>query len=344
MGIRGTIANPKHKLVDYLAQHAANKLTKSMFVVGTPQHVDQLTALSKDLAGIQTVTAAVDTVPFGNQRNGFSWAVFDKPIQIKDRITLKSVESAEQNWTTSTAALWFSTAAGSAGPGADVSMAVANTLFSNGLSATMFDSECTEPLAGLKIELPEKLMAVGGVRPIEPLTDWLTITSVTDNMLKTLNDSAAASFLENSEPLKKVKDVDSFAVFAEISSSTGHPPQFIKIIAGGGGLWSARSRMLVLEPPSSPLVGDKLKFHLANSQELSEPALKSLQSHYETYEGHEGVVLETALVEEELDQKPLVHAKKDTFWPVFGMGSEHGFLVNGIKHAIPGEIMELRDQ
>ncbi|PRT53292.1 hypothetical protein B9G98_00912 [Wickerhamiella sorbophila] len=344
MGIRGTIANPKHKLVDYLAQHAANKLTKSVLVVGTPQYADQLTSLSKDLSGIQTVAAAVDTVPFGNQRNGFSWAVFDKPIQIQDRISLKSVESTDTKWSASTAALSFSAAAGSAGPGAEVSMAAANTLFSNGLSATMFDSDSTEPLAGLKFELPEKLMAVGGVRPIEPISDWLTITSVTDNMLKTLNDTAAASYLENAEALKNADDVDTFLVFAEINSATGRPPQFIKIIAGGGGLWSARSRMLVLEPPASPSVGDQLRFHLANSRKLSEPALKSLHSHYETYEQHEGVVLETALVEEELDQKPLVHAKKNTFWPVFGMGSERGFLVNNVKHAIPGEIMELRDQ
>lgn len=344
MGIRGTIANPRHRVVEYLAQHAANKLTKSIIVVGTPQYADQLSTLSKDLSGIQTIAAAVDTVPFGNQRNGISWAAFDRNITIHDRIKLSSIDSPGTKWTKSTAALRFTTPASRIGPGADVSIAVANTLFTNGQSATLLESDSNEPLAGLHIELPEHLSAAGGVRPVDPVTDWLTITSSADNMLKTLNDGDAASFLENCDELNKVKDTDTFAVFAEIQSSTGRPPQFTKIIAGGGGLWSARNRMLVLEPPSKPAVGDRLRFHLSNTRELSDVALKSLHSHYESYEQREGVILETALVEEELEQPPLLKAKKDTFWPVFGMGSELGFLVNDVKHSIPGEIMELRER
>lgn len=326
--LSGTVVNPTKKLVDYLGENVANRLTKALLVVGTPQHSRQLQDLSAEFPKLQTVALAVDSVPCGVQHNGFSWLVFDKLMSIKERIEPKPSEARQ--WQMPSAAIHVK--AGQL----TLTVPAAPTLFENGLEASIFAGS-PSTLERLHVELPIALKVRSVRRPLRPISKLLTVTSVADNMLKSLDDCSPASFLENVSDLMETAARDR-RVFAELQS--GGNTRYYEVVAGGGGLWSAKARMLVLETDARPRVGDKIRFHLSVDT-FSGAQLQAMRGAYREFENRESCVLEVGPVSEHDSPQQYFEAGPDGFFPGFGFGSERGFLVNGTRHAIVGEVVEL---
>lgn len=323
----GTVVNPTRKLVEYLSTHASNTLAKSLVAVTTPQYASQLKALPEAFPKLQVVGFACDTVPLGCQRNGISWLVMENQLKIMDQARLTDDHS--RNWASSTAAVRITSSPSEPSKLAsnvDFGIPAANTLFSTGNLAEIYAGS-NGPLQALHIDLQLPLKPSQVIRPVIELSDWLEITSSADNMLKTLNHGRPAQVLEDHELLQKAVDPQ---VFAEVES-TG---EFIKVVAGGGGLWSPRSSMLVMEPPCQLRKGERLRFWLQESKLNSdlESQLASTRS--------DSLVAEVAPVPQSLDEeKPYLEFKRDHYLPVFGFGSETGFMIGDHKHSVVGESM-----
>lgn len=321
----GTVVNPTRKLIDYLSTHASNTLAKSLVAVTTPQYASQLKSLPEAFPKLQVVGFACDTVPLGCQRNGISWLVMENQLKIMDKMQL--VNDSSRNWASSTAAVRITSSPSThnkLAPSADFAIPAANTLFSTGNIAEIYAGS-SGPLHSLHVDLQLPLQSSQVIRPVKELSSWLEITSSADNMLKSLDGGRAAQVLEQHELLQTAVDPQ---VFAEIQS-TG---EFIKVVAGGGGLWSPRSSMLVLEAPCQLRRGDRLRFWLQESKLNSdlESQLASTKS--------DSLVVEAAPIPQSLDEeKPYLEFKRDHYLPVFGFGSEMGFMVGDHKHSVVGE-------
>lgn len=323
----GTVVNPTKHLLEYLRAHTANSLARSLLVVATPNHASQLQSLAKEFHNLQTTGIACDTVPLGCQRSGFSWLISESPVKIRERVPLKADNS--RNWAQSSSAVRLTS---SEEPGFDLAILAANTLFSTGRIAEIYASgtNSEEPLSALHVEIQESFKPRQSIKPARPLSDWLEISSVTDNMLKTLDKEPAARYLEKCADLKSARDP---AVFAELDSG-----EMFKVVAGGGGLWSPRASMLVLEPPASPRRSQMLRFWL----EL--PGLSSDLESQLINTPYEGIIAEVAPIPQTTaDEKPILDFKSNHHIPLFGFGSEQGFFVGGQKHAISGESLYFQE-
>jgi len=311
----GTVVNPTRQLADYLSTHASNSLAQSLIAVATPNFAAQLRDLKSNFPRLQTVGLATDTVPLGCQRSGFSFLVSELPLHIKSRQEL--LPDLSRNWSPSTSAFRLT------GPANfDLAVPAANTLFSTGRQAEIYANDDV-PLTSLHAEIEETFKLSHSIKPAKPLTEWLEISGAADNMLKSLNEKPAAGFLEEKVELMESKDPQ---VFAELESG-----EMVRVVAGGGGLWSPKASMLVLEAPASPRRGQMLRFWLQQGTMSSD-----LESQLASTT--DGVVAEAAPVPQtHADEKPYLDYKKNHFLDVFGFGSELGFMVGTHKHAIVGE-------
>lgn len=322
--------NPTKNLLEYLRSHTTNALVRSLLVVATPNHASQLKSLALEFPNLQTIGIACDSVPLGCQRSGFSWLISENPVNIIERVPIK--EENSRNWAQSSSAVRLTS---SFNPVFDLAIPAANTLFTTGQIAEIYASgasskESQEPLSALHVELLESFRPRQSIKPAKPLSDWLEVTSVVDNMLKTLDKEPAARFLEECSDLKSARDP---AVFAELDSG-----EMFRVVAGGGGLWSPRASMLVLEPPASPRRGQMLRFLL----EL--PGLSSDLESQLMNTPPEGIIAEVAPIPQTTaEEKPILDYKSNHHIPVFGFGSEHGFFVGGEKHAISGESLYFQE-
>lgn len=328
MATVGSIINPTKKFAFYLGSHASNNLTKSILAVATPQYADQLPQLAKEFPDVQIITAAVDSVGYGLQRSGFGWCVMEQPVKVLDKVKLQESKN-KRNWDMAVSALRLT--AGKT----DIILPTANTLFTTGQKSALFFGE-EGPFDGLHLALPFSLQVQGGYRPLLPITEQLTITSCAANMLKSVDKKAAASHLEESSELMTLP-ANERVVFAEINGK-----DYYKVTAGGGGLWSPRTRMLVLDPAAKPKVGDKVRFCLSTGRELTAETLKYLEAQYSEYEDSDAFVFECVPPQESLEEKPLKEVGRQGFQAVFGVGSEQGFFINDLRHEVMGETVWLK--
>lgn len=135
-----------------------------------------------------------------------------------------------------------------------------------------------------------------------------------------------------------------------------------EVIAGGGGSWSPRASMLVLDPHASPDIGDTITFSLSDS---SMPILsnsleyrKLLKSSSKIFNdsfinnndnktttkdnNNVGIVLDCApILESSKNNQADLFEQNTVLDGVFCAGSEQGVLVDDIKYNVPGEVLEI---
>lgn len=314
----GTVVNPRRALVDYLLPHASNNLTKAIIAVSTPELASQLRPLASQFPAIQTVAIACDSVPLGVQRNGFSWLVLEKQIEMCQLTPLRPSQSRQ--WEIKRSSLIMET------PSSTINLPAANTLFTTGIESELHVGNSSH-LDLAKILLPCDFRKKTSIEPLQQLTPSLKITGCTDNMLKTLDGEPASSFLQN---LPELQTKLGHSVYAGISSN-GESPAYVKVVAGGGGSWSVRSKMLVLDPQGpTPRVGDHIQFFLATGT-LDASQQSQLRSCIDQ------TVVEVAPQAESIHEPPYLQFRQNDFLPVFGFGSEAGFTLNGLQHNVQGE-------
>lgn len=219
------------------------------------------------------------------------------------------------------------------------------------------------------------ISSVLSTKSVAPLIKLTTggphkITAVKTNMLKKIDNKPAAGFLESCVSLMAPKpgssaDVPDKAnerkVFATViekekAGEKGKASRF-EVIAGGGGSWSPRASMLVLDPHASPSTGDTIEFYLSENSEIFEKGVyqkllkeNGVEVDSEKVGSEENgvkLVMECAPVLEEVTGYEskwglIDYAENSELEGVFTFGSEQGFLVEDVKYTVPGEILEIK--
>ncbi|KAF5102923.1 hypothetical protein D0Z00_000181 [Geotrichum galactomycetum] len=361
---------------------------KAALISVTPQYADQLldfvslsSSKTRGAALEQVVGAAVDVIPYGAQRNGVSVLFSDAAFEIESthpldqsfgdddkrkgrsgaNLSSRGIVTARRTWHLPQS--FLSIATGPSG-GADKKataaasefvLPLANTLFSNGLNNTLVLRNGTnaelELLASVRVQVTDFTLSdtPAARKHVAPLLKLNTgaqrVTACKSNLLKTIDNKPAAGFLESCEELLQHKAINmEKKVFVALEGD-----KFYEVTAGGGGAWSPRASMLVIDNDASPEPGQSVDFYLAlgvdKSKYQSEIVQKGLD--YEAAPAAAAVdriVLECApIVETFADQEGFVNYAEDAVLPgAFGAGSEQGFLLNDRKYNVPGELLELK--
>ncbi|ANB13123.1 hypothetical protein AWJ20_1404 [Sugiyamaella lignohabitans] len=368
-----TVVNPTKPLQTYLARHIEQLPFKpsSLILAVSPELSPVLPDLVADKSnGDQVIGVTCDAVPPASQRNAFSACFFGSRAVIDDASALsdglsqirneRGVTVGRVNWALSSS--FFSIEIGGSvhRPGTSLVLPTANTIFNTGSETTMLyrENDTTSPLlSSLKLRLhtlsgSDKVSKAFTSPLVQIARPQMTITSAVDNMIKTIDNTSAAHFLQSSPELMDPENLTTRdlttpkKVFAEVFSSKTNSVDRFEVIAGGGGEWSPRSAMLVLEPRAQLSSGDKITFYFAktinDSQSYLETteltgSIKDIESQSST-----AFVLECAPVMETLDTT-LAPYKPDTVLAnVFGLGSEQGFLLDDVKHSVNCEVAILK--
>lgn len=352
----------------------------SVIIACTPAHVNELYNLinSKDIGGhlrpLQRIAFVVDSVPFGAQRKAFSCLFFNDRVGIHDPVPLGAPESmagvdptnlagesvrgnqmGRNTWKSSNSYISISYE-----PNGDIIFPAANTIFSSGTESVILHNtrdRATFPgmlLSSVKLGLPSdvKLQIVAALAPLKQIGDGdLKVTASVNNMIKTINGRPAASFLESVSEIMDPAEFDANVprkVFAEVKGSKFSVTSRYEVVAGGGGTWSPRSSMLVLEPQATVSKGDSILFHLAmplkGPESYEKYGLKQQARALESSDTSK-VVLECTPMSESTNEPDLIEYSPDTIIPdSFGIGTENGFLINDIKHSVNGELVVLESE
>lgn len=346
-----TIVNPAKGLGNYVT--SGSSAVKSRLIAATPNHAEQLMDFVDSSSNVQTVGVAVDSVPFGAQRDGFSILEFDQRMDLSEQHELSKptaengnliggLRVARQNWQPSSSFLAFDLGS------RKIVLPGANTTFSTGTESAIAFNDPSQPLSrtllsSLCAKLPLGSTSgslIGGAAPLIKISDELTVTSFQDNLIKTLNDSPAAGFLERASKLQQgeeyIKRVRK--VFATITSVDGTTKRF-EVTAGGGGSWSPKASMLVLEPEAKFHHGDRIYFSMYEPTDENRQSIADQIQQLSTQQN--SFVLEATPVLESANERPIVSYLDDATLPCFGVGSESGFVMDDTKHAVDGEIVSI---
>lgn len=358
-----TVVNPVKPISHYIQEISQiNDPVNSLVVATTPDLAPELLDfMEKNPTGSTgTVVGLVsDAIPFGAQRHAMSVLALDSKINILDAVALESSgqsgsqkKTGRSNWDLNSSFFSMALLNRTGHVVHDITLSTANTLFSTGSQSTMlFRDETQHRLSGtllsaLRIAVPGKWGESSehcvALQPLVGYDEPLIVTSAVDNMLKTINGRPAASFLENSSILMNPEgDPHDRKVFVEIiSGSTGQVSQY-QVIAGGGGTWSPRSSMLVVEPPAILHKQDQLRFSLSTAiktadQFQASPHPKHIDQIQTKTQTH--ISLECASIAESFEEQELFQYPQDSvLHHRFGLSSEHGFILDDKKHAVYGE-------
>ncbi|GMF38918.1 unnamed protein product [[Candida] boidinii] len=190
--------------------------------------------------------------------------------------------------------------------------------------------------------------------------DGLFITSFKGNLIKSINDKPASSFLENSEELMSSK---ASRVFFQLTSTDNtiktksatnnksiqdiHMKEKYEVIAGGGG-WSIKGSYLALDPKCK----DRLKLG-SKVACFIEPKEKIANMRYSNegntvYETNEKLIsIECSKSLEDLNYQSHNNGSNNNSKEIvrdgfLSFGSEKGFTFNGIGHTSHGETIVLK--
>lgn len=331
---------------------------KSLILLSTPSHLTSTIDTAIDLfekKKLQIVVAGVDSVPTSGSK-GVSELWLDEYFKIKSGTFLDEkddlnkpprqsdgidVVGARKNWKIIDSSFRMQLA-----QNADVSVALANTAFVNNNLVTLFylqppqvESEVGEKfsdrtLCELTIESPTSTL-----NSALTITDrWTTlngeeplyVTNSVGNIIKSLNNSSAAKYLENN---KKLMDIGSKDTEVYVKLFRKEKEYRYQVIAGGGG-WGPKSDTLVISPEAKVQKGDRIEFFMLtpdNKMNLMREGneLRTQGSFlFERILGSQGYNENTPNLEPSS--------------PVFGCGSEVGFHVNGVLHLSAGEKVEVK--
>lgn len=362
-------------------------------VAVTPQYSESLLDFVVDptiaAKGLTAVGAAVDALGFGAQRSAMSVLFFDKAFEVTDAhvldqefgddgkrlgrsgadLTNKGIVSARRTW--HTAQGFLSLRMGGAKK-TEVAVPLANTLFTSGLPSTLVVNKGHDLagvlLSSIQLEVPGSL-SIQSQAAAAPLLDIGSgaqfVTDSKSNLIKTIDNKSAAFFLESSKTLMEFNprlhsgtgEKKVFALLTSKDDTTGEvTKQRFEVTAGGGGAWSPRASMLVLEPQARPLPGMGIQFSLAKDVLIGGPG------DYQSFLESQGlsisaaaadtqsvsdltaskIVLGCAPVLEFEHEQDLVKYGPDSVMPgMFSLASEQGFLLNDSKYSVPGEVIQL---
>lgn len=343
-----TVLNPTRPLASYIAPLIKSCSPKSVFAVATPQLAPALCNLSQSLTSLQLVAASVDATPPADQRNAVSFLLSQNHLSIKDYVSDQadsessssssssssgSLVSSRKNWSLPQSFLAFDIAH-TTGASSTITLPIASTLFTTGSESTLFFQDSSSSatfVKSLSLSLPTdiRFSQLDNISPLRTVSGPLTITGVAKNMIKTLDKKPAASFLENAPEIMQYDPTASphdRKVFAQVLSTGDR----FEVIAGGGGTWSPRSAMLVLEPRANLKLGEQIQF-LVTTSAPQEPVSLFLENSPNLTLALECVAPQESVSEPSNNTDMIIDN-------VFGLASEQGFLVNDRKYAVPGEI------
>lgn len=246
------------------------------------------------------------------------------------------------------------------------------------------ESAASTLLSSLHVKLPvfktdSSIKSTGVTTPISslvttksaaPLIELSTgerhkVSDAKSNMLKKIDGKPAAGFLEASVTLMSGSQRPASSrtserkVFAAVTSPQDSKTSRFQVIAGGGGSWSPRASMLVLDPHAVPKPGDEIEFFLSESSDIYDEGAyqKFLENNQVDINNNSNtprsdnevkIVMECSPVLENVDdfngKSGLVDYPENTVIEgLFTLGSEQGFLIEDVKYSVPGEIVEIEN-
>lgn len=343
--------------------------------------------------GMIAVGAAVDSVGFGAQRSAMSVMFLEKKFEVRDAhvldqefgddgkrmgrsgpdLTNRGIVSARRTW--HTAQGFLSILLGGADRKTEIAVPLANTMFTSGLPSTLVVNKGHELagvlLSSIHIEMPSSssgALSVQSITEAAPLQDIGSgaqfVTDSKSNLIKTIDNKSAAFFLESSKTLMEFNprvhsgtgEKKVFALLTSQDQTTGKvTKQRFEVTAGGGGAWSPRASMLVLEPQARPLPGMGIEFSLAQDVLIGDP------HDYQSFLESRGFSISAAadtqpaldlaaprillgcapVLEFEHEQDLVKYGPDSVMAGMFSLGSEQGFLLNDSKYSVPGEVVQL---
>lgn len=325
---------------------------KSVVLLSTPQNlpfVIENAITLHQIADMQVVVAGVDAVVPNGARSGISELWMDDYITFEHSVALTQKDSppplresdgvhpvsAKTNWKQIDPVFRVKLGA------RRVDLDLANTAFSTNTLATLFyflpknlqnvasDPNMGETLCELTAVLPDLEPQLS--EPVShdrwtKLTDQdLVITECTGNLIKSINKSSAAAFLEQNEKLGAIASRDT-KVYVKLYS--GLDVHKYEVIAGGGG-WGAKADLLAISPEAKPKPGDRIEFYMVTPSDRfgdMDLAVVSRKIQFEcvpeamSYNG-------SASQPQEIED-------------LFGCGCEGGFELDGVNYRSSGEAVE----
>ncbi|KAI5956556.1 hypothetical protein KGF54_001031 [Candida jiufengensis] len=351
-----SIINP----IDYKLKFPTKFIPKSVLVFSTPTNLPQIIQDSIDLfqnEQLQVIVAGIDTMIPYSHRNGVSELWLDQPIKIgastlleeKDKLNEPPRESdglnpvtARKNWKNISGSLNIKLK-----NEMDASISLANTVFSTGSIITLFYfdpilkvAHSGEHLCDLDIELPRGVVPTHSSVLIEdkwtPLYpgESFKVTGCAGNLLKTIEQKPAAKFLENNDKLMSLGSKET-EVYVKLRKHGNSLVERFKVTAGGGG-WGVKADLIALSPEAKPKKGDEVEFFMVT------PDDRYLSKHNDGNISKFQNSIAFARSYEEINFNEFEEEKEHVFENVFGCGSEHGFVFNGVKHDSPGEAIYIK--
>lgn len=348
--------DPASVVIAATASHAAELIDISVNLHEAKTKSQNNDLLTQD----QLIAFAVDSIPFGAQSNAVSVFVSDRKIPIEssfeldtqfgddNQVNLRSGAALSERGVVSGRRVWKLTEGvvgfeiEGKGNTQQIGIPLANTFFQNGLPNTLIvdDKIYGSVQLGSILSSDFELNHKSSFAPLRKLnTGAKILTSCKSNMLKTIDNVPAAGFLERCADLQVAPTSTASSaerrVFVKLANKG-----FYEITAGGGGSWSPRASMLVIDPSSSPEAGDSVEFYLSDSSiKLSKEEREVVKNNQNTL----NFVFECGFVQEELPNSissETVSYEKDTVIEgLWGFGSEKGFIVGEKKYNAPGEMV-----
>ncbi|QPG75338.1 hypothetical protein FOA43_002691 [Brettanomyces nanus] len=316
------------------------------------------------------VVACIDTIL--GHRNAVSQLWFRNPIQISSYLPLpedidnnRGLKSSfsdaapvqlDKNWKDTSKSTQLLIGFGSH----SIQVNLANTLFSNGEQSTCFFIQPNNHpgnwinLAEISIQLPmdehadedysitnlNKLKELAFEDTNNPTASLYQISSYTSNMIETINDRPAADYLINNRKIQKTKKELYLQLINQTQPEKARPFSSLKrspnndmyqLVVGGLG-WGEKQGMIVLDPAVGEVGHRYCRLYQYDPS-------KSIQQVKST-EGQ--VKLRVQCSEPESGYHD--YDQQDSPVPidgVAGLGSESGFLMDGVWHKCRGEVNEV---
>lgn len=392
------IENPKNFKLNYDNSNEKFKNFKSLMVLCTPPQlnnvISELSNLNKSNKDLKILAACVDSINQNSDAISEVW--FDKYFEInpksivlledRDDLNTPPRESdgvvpvrASKHWKAIESELKINLS-----DKYEIKLSLANTVFINSELTTMFyllsekenNNKLLENIQGqnlceLEVNLPiefkdeiNNIEYFDGLKKVNLVDkdneDGLFITSFKGNLIKSINDKPASSFLENSEELMSSK---ASRVFFQLTSTDNtiktksatnnksiqdiHMKEKYEVIAGGGG-WSIKGSYLALDPKCK----DRLKLG-SKVACFIEPKEKIANMRYSNegntvYETNEKLIsIECSKSLEDLNYQSHNNGSNNNSKEIvrdgfLSFGSEKGFTFNGIGHTSHGETIVLK--
>ncbi|VEU23484.1 DEKNAAC104566 [Brettanomyces naardenensis] len=345
---------------------------ESIVLLTTPSQLNRSIEMMADLQqknkNLTAVLACVDTML--GSRNGIAELWFKLAIQIVDYKALPDTGDENEGEKSSFSDAspikldknWKDTAKDTSltihlNERNNIRLNLANTLFSNGESSTCFFVQPNDHpsnwcnLQNLSIELPdevdpnyEEFECFNRLRELEfeegqTENDLYQVTGYTSNMIESINDQPAATYLINNKEIQKSKR-DLFIQLVD-QNTTSRPfstpsfnDKYYKITVGGLG-WGEKQGMIVLDP----IVGD-VGYKLCRLFQY-DPSLPESPP-VPPEDGFFKIVAECSIPEHGFQE---YHKNEtglqQTVTGLVGLGSERGFQLNGVWHKSYGETLQL---